>query len=146
MNSRQKITLYLLLTIVLGSVAFAQVVDIPDPNLRAAILGALDIADRPDVMLDAPVLRFLLKDLNAGDRGISDLTGLEHATSLTLLLLHNNAISDLRPLTPLVNLTSIRLLSNQISDISPLANLTELTILLLGDNNITDIRHLANLT
>ncbi len=146
MNSRQIITLSLLLTIVLGSIAFAQVVDIPDPNLRAAILGALDIVDRPDVMLDAPVLRFLLKDLNAGDRGISDLTGLEHATSLTLLLLHNNTISDLRPLSPLVNLTSIRLLSNQISDISPLANLTELTTLLLGNNNITDIRHLANLT
>ena len=124
----------------------AQPVDFPDPNLRAAILGALDIVDRPDVMLDAPVLRFLLKDLNAGGRDISDLTGLEHATSLTLLLLHNNAISDLRPLTPLVNLTSVRLLSNQINDISPLADLTELTTLLLGDNNITDITPLANLT
>ncbi len=146
MKFRQKIAFSLLLYIVVCSAAFAQVVHFPDPNLRAAILEALDIVDCPDVQLDAPVLRFLLKDLNAGNRGISDLSGLEHATSLTLLLLHNNAISDLRPLSPLVNLTSIRLLSNQISDISPLANLTELTRLLLGDNNITDIGPLVDLT
>ncbi len=44
MNSRQKITLYLFLTIVLGSVAFAQVVDIPDPELRAATADELNIA------------------------------------------------------------------------------------------------------
>ena len=44
MNSRQKLTLYLFLTIVLGSIAFAQVVDIPDPNLRAAIADELNIA------------------------------------------------------------------------------------------------------
>ena len=43
MNFRQKITLSLLLYIVLGSVVFAQVVEIPDPNLRAAIADALDI-------------------------------------------------------------------------------------------------------
>ena len=37
MTVRQKITLSLLLTIVLGRAASAQIVDIPDPNLRAAI-------------------------------------------------------------------------------------------------------------
>ena len=145
MNFRQKIVFSVLLTIVLGSVASAQPVHMPDPNLRAAVREALDIADLPEVKLDASVLR-RLKDLNAGDRGISDLTGLEHATSLTLLLLHNNDISDLRPLTPLVNLTSIRLHDNQINDISPLANLTKLTTLLLDRNNVTDTSPLANLT
>ena len=118
MKFRQKITLYLLLTFVFGSVAFAQLVHIPDPNFRAAILGALDIADRPDVQLDASVLR-RLTNLNAGVRGISDLTGLEHATSLTTLLLHNNEISDLRVLANLVNLTLLRLHGNQINDLSP---------------------------
>ena len=146
MNLRQKITLSLLLSIALGGAAFAQPVHIPDPNLRAVILEALDITDRPDVQLDAPVLRFLLRDLNAGGRGISDLTGLEHATSLTLLLLHGNAISDLRALTPLVNLTFLRLDGNQINDLNALADLTELTTLALDGNNITDISPLANLT
>ncbi len=144
MNFRQKITLSILLYIVLNSAAFAQVVDIPDANLRAAIREALDIADRPEVTLDASVLR-RLRDLNAGGRGISDLTGLEHATSLTFLALHHNDISDLRALTPLVNLTFIRLHDNQINDLRPLSNLTKLTTLLLDRNNITDINPLANL-
>ena len=43
MNFRQKIALSLFLTIVLGSAAFAQVVDIPDANRRAVIAEALNI-------------------------------------------------------------------------------------------------------
>ena len=146
MNLRQKITLSLLLYFVLGGVAFAQVVDLPDPNLRAAVREALDIADRPEVKLDASALRRDLRRLDARYRGISDLTGLEHATSLTFLALLGNDFSDLRPLTSLVNLTYLRLDGNQINDIGPLANLTELTTLLLDSNSIKDIRHLANLT
>ena len=145
MNFRQKITLGLLLTIVLGSTAFAQPVHIPDLNLRAAVREALGIADLPEVKLDASVLR-RLTDLHAGDRGISDLTGLEHATSITTLFLHENDISEIRPLSPLVNLTYIRLHGNQINDLSPLADLTELTTLALDGNNITDVSPLANLT
>ena len=145
MKFRQKITLYLLLTFVFGSVASAQLVHMPDPNLRAAVREALDIADRPDVQLDASVLR-RLTNLNAGVRGISDLTGLEHATSLTTLLLHNNEISDLRVPANLVNLTLLRLHGNQINDLSPLANLTKLSTLLLDSNNIADLGPLANLT
>ena len=37
MDFRQIVTLSFLLYIVLGSVVFAQIVDIPDPNLRAAV-------------------------------------------------------------------------------------------------------------
>ena len=146
MNIRQKIDLCLLLYIVLGSAAFAQVVDIPDPNLRAAVREALNIAHRPEVKLDASILRRDLRHLDAGHRGISDLTGLQHATSLASLRLHHNDISDLRALTPLVNLTSLRLHDNKINDLRPLANLTTLTTLLLDRNNITDINPLANLT
>ena len=65
MNLRQKITLYLLLTVVLVSVASAQPVHMPDPNLRAAVREALDIADRPDVQLDASILRRHLRGLDA---------------------------------------------------------------------------------
>ena len=145
MKFRQQITLYLFITIVLVSVASAQPVHMPDPNLRAAIREALDIADRPEVRLDVSILRRHLRDLDAGDRGISDLTGLEHATSLTSLLLHNNDISDLRALSPLVNLTFVRLHGNQINDLNPLANLTKLATLLLDSNNIADLGPLTNL-
>ena len=50
MNLRQKITVSLLLTLVLGGTAFAQVVDIPDPNLRTAVHEALNVAT--DLPLD----------------------------------------------------------------------------------------------
>ena len=55
MKFRQKITLSLLFTFVFGSVAAAQPVHMPDPNLRAAIREALDIADRPEVQLDVSI-------------------------------------------------------------------------------------------
>ena len=57
MNIRQKITLSLFLTIVLCGVAFAQVVHIPDPNLRAAIYEALELP--PNSMLTEDLMRDL---------------------------------------------------------------------------------------
>ncbi len=143
MNSRQIITLYLLLTIVLGSVAFAQVVDIPDPELRAAIRETLKLTD------GIPVTRAAMQQMKRfGVKGgqIKDLTGLEHATSLTWLALNVNEISDLRPLANLTRLTYLDLNDNDIIDISPLANLTGLTQLSLRNNNIMDVTPLANLT
>ena len=142
MKFRHKITLSLLLTIVLCGVAFAQVVEIPDPNLRVAIREALNLP------VGASVTRAGMQQLtrlDAANRQVKNLTGLEHATSLTYLALQNNDISDLRALTPLVNLTFLRLHGNQINDISPLANLTELTTLPLDSNDITNIGPLANL-
>ncbi len=60
--------------------AYAQVVDIPDPNLRGAIREALQLPDGQPItqqqMLQVRVLK-------ATDKDISDLTGLEHATNLT---------------------------------------------------------------
>ena len=123
---------------------YAQPVHMPDPNLRAVIREELNIADRPEVRLDARMLR-RLRSLYGFNRGISDLTGLEHATSLMHLSLHVNEISDVRPLAPLVKLTHIRIHNNQIEDVSPLGNLTALETLLLGSNKITDVRPLGNL-
>ena len=40
---------------------------------------------------------------------VTNLTGLEHATSLTFLALQNNDISDLSPISTLANLTFVRL-------------------------------------
>ncbi len=143
MKIRQKITLCILLYSALRGIAFAQVVHIPDRNLRVAVRESLNLL--PGVPLTRAAIRSLTS-LDAAKRGIVNLTGLEQATSLTFLALHNNDISDLRPLTPLVNLTFVRLHGNQINDVSPLANLTEFTTLLLSANNITNIGPLANLT
>ena len=144
MTFRQKITLSLLLTFVLGGAAFAQVVDIPDPNLRAAIADALGIP-RGSPITQEDMNR--LTDLDVRDQGIAILTGLQSATNLTFLQLQSNRIEDISPLANLIQLTELHLGGNRIEDISSLANLVQLTVLRLNEiGRIEDISSLANLT
>ena len=118
-------------------------VDIPDPNLRAAIEGALGKAPGDTITADDMAN---LTRLSALPATISDLTGLETATNLTWLYLSNNFISDISPVTGLTNLTTLWLGDNSISDISPVARLTNLTVLHLTRNSISDISAVAQLT
>ncbi len=121
----------------------AQIVDIPDDNLGAAIAETL--GKTPGTPITALEMGSL-KVLRANDRGISDLTGLEAATRLLYLTLSYNNISDISPLAELKNLRQLNLHYNNISDISPLAELTQLEDLSIHDNNISDISPLAGLT
>jgi Leucine-rich repeat (LRR) protein len=113
-----------------------------DPNLEAAVRDAVAI---PTGHIYSSDLRELTH-LDASARNITDLTGLEYATSLTTLDLVNNQISDISPLGDLTVLTSLNLWFNQIVDVSPLADLTSLTSLNLVNNQIGDISPLAGLT
>jgi Leucine-rich repeat (LRR) protein len=114
----------------------------PDPNLEAAIREAIG-KPTGDIY---PSDLVGLTSLDASERSIANLTGLEYCGSLTYLDLYHNQITDISPLAGLTNLTKIYLWSNQISDISPLAGLTHLTYLHLAENQITDISPLAGLT
>ncbi len=161
---QQRFALYLLLYLALSSSAFAQVVDIPDPNLRQAIREKLNLP------INTPITRAALMGLTrleVGNREIVDLTGLEFATELTRLAIYGNPITDLRPisnlngletlymwwtpvsnLAPLARLTRLKHLNAggcEIIDISPLASLNQLITLNLAFNKITDISALANL-
>ena len=118
-------------------------VDIPDPNLRAAIEIALGKAGGEPI---APAEMANLSDLEAKNANITDLTGLEHATNLTELNLSENNISDISPVAGLTQLTKLRLWANSISDISALAGLTNLTELNLSGNSISSIAAVAGLT
>ena len=125
------------------STVSAQVVDIPDPNLEKAIREALALPDESP-LTQQEMLQ--LTRLEAKEKQIENLTGLEHATNLTDLRFARNEISEL---TPLIQLNHLRLLSiwgNPISDLSPLANLTRLKSLDLGGCQVSDITPLANLT
>lgn len=135
-----------------------------DPNLEAAIRGAIG---KPTGTIYQSDLDTLVT-LNASNRGITKLSGLERCTSLkkldlsrnqvgdisplaslsslTYLSLHTNQISDISPLSGLANLTDLYLHANQISNISPLTKLTSLTDLSLYINQIRDISPLAGLT
>ncbi len=144
MKFRQKITLSLLLCIVLNSAALAQVVEIPDPNLRNAIREALNLPAGVPIT-EAEMLR--LTKLEARERRITDLSGLEFATNLEYLELALNPISDLTPLAHLAQLHTLWIWRCEISDLTPLANLTRLRGLDLSHNDrIVDIGPLANLT
>ena len=121
----------------------AQLVDIPDPNLKQAILETLNLPDETH-LTQQEMLR--LTRLGAGENQITDSAGLEHATNLTWLALHGNEIQDLSPLAELLNLETLYLWSNPISDLSPIANLIQLRRLDLGGCQISDIAPLANLT
>ena len=143
MNFGQKVTLYILLFFALCSAAFAQVVEIPDPNLRAAIHEALS---RPaHLPLNIAAMRHLTK-LEAPGRGIANLTGLEHAINLEYLELRRNPISDLSPLEHLRKLRRLFAWSCRIPDVHALRNLRQLEYLDLNHNILKDIDALEGLT
>ena len=87
-----------------------------------------------------------LTTLNANNWSITDLTGLEYATNLTVLELVNHRISDMSVIAGLKNLTELSLGYNRIGDISAVAGLTRLTRLSLSRNRISDISAVAGLT
>ena len=123
--------------------ASAEVVEVPDSNLREAIRETLTLPT------EAPLTRQemeRLKGVDCSQREISDLTGLEHAIHLRWLNAWGNPISDLSPLTHLTELRSLDLGGCRVSDITPLANLVKLKKLNLRLNRIVDITPLAGLT
>ena len=105
----------LLLAVPAGAVA-SEDVSFPDANLEAAVRDALRISEEGITVDDMATLSVL----DADDRGISDLSGLEHAVNLRDLDLEDNEISDLGPLSNLTNLRELDLEDNEISDLGPL--------------------------
>ena len=128
-------------------------VNIPDANLRAVIADSLGKASG-EAITSADMAT--LTRLDAPNKGISDLTGLEHAINLTGLdlgfaavgveFINSNTISDLSPLSNLTNLAGLVLGGNSISDVSALSGITSLTGIDLGHNSISDISALSGLT
>ena len=115
----------------------------PDPGLRKAVRERLGIP--PNRPLTQAALQEHLVGLHVHNRGIVDLTGLEHATDLQSLGLIGNKISDLSPLSGLTKLGFLNLGGNEISDLRPLVGLTHLELLGLADNQIEDLSPLEGL-
>jgi|GEM_PF-2213997 len=83
---------------------------------------------------------------NTEGKHITNLSGIENLTNLTLLNLSNNQISNIEPLKGLTNLTNLNLASNQMSNLEPLKGLTKLISLNLNTNQISNIESLKGLT
>ena len=152
-NRFLRFTLFSLVWLSLSLASPAQMVEIPDPNLRAAVEIALGKASGDTVT--APDMANLTR-LEAPNANISDLTGLEHATNLTELSLgdthvegegwiNSNSIKDLSPLAGLTNLIELTLNQNNITDLSPLAGLTNLIWLDVGGNNVSNLSPVSGL-
>ena len=133
-------------------------ITIPDPNLQAVITEALGVETiRSEDMLK-------LTELKARDKGVTDLTGIEHARNLEIAWISGvedlspiagltklkmlgiwGPASDMRPLANLTNLEFLRL-TCEVSDVSPLARLTNMEKIIIYDCNVEDISPLAGMT
>ena len=124
-------------------------VHIPDLNLRTAIAEAL--GKSPTAPITAEEMEGLTS-LEAQNRGIKDLTGLQFATNLRSLFLGEwwhgtgNQISDLSPIAGLINLQKLWISSNPISDLTPVSGLTNLTDLVLNKTLVSDLSPVSGLT
>ena len=120
-----------------------KVISMPDTNLAAAVRKALELAPNSTIT-QSDMLN--LRDLQAGDQQIMNLTGLEHAKNLSTLNLSGNQIVDLTPIAGLTQLTSLNLRGNQFNDITPITGITRLKILYLDNNLILDFTPFTALT
>ena len=121
-------------------------VHIPDTNLRTAIAEVL--GKSPNAPITAEEME-RLRRLDARNKGIQDLTGLQFASNLGRLNLRDNQVSDLSPLASLIELRELWLHNNLVSDISPVRGLINLTHLEFAHNQVSDmspVRGLTNLT
>ncbi len=120
------------------------VVVFPDANLDAAVRTA--ISQPTGNIYNYGLTGVGFTSLTANSSSISDLTGIEYCTDLTILSLRGNQIADISPVSGLTALTYLDLSYNQITVISPISGLTSLIYLPLSTNQISDISALSGLT
>ena len=112
-----------------------------DKNLEAAVRGALHLPTGD--LTDSNLINVYI--LEASDKKIANLIGLEKCKNLASLKLTKNQVSDLLPLKDLTNLQSLDLADNKIVDITPLAGLTKLQYIELSHNQVGKIDALAGM-
>ena len=107
---------------------------IPDDNLRAALRERLGKSETEYIIKEDLTG---LTSLDASNRYIKDLTGLEHCENLEELNLAYNNISDISTLCGLINLKELQLQFNSISNVSPLRDfITSLDVVFFHDQVI----------
>ena len=119
----------------------AQTVSIPDPGLDAAVRQALNKPTGPLTEQDMLGLTFL----NAHDRNISNLAGLETARNLNTLLLFSNHLTNYS-LPTLTNLASLNLSLNSLTNVTLPAGMRSLFSILIANNPLTQLTLPADMT
>lgn len=148
----------ILLVIALGRLAHAQNVNIPDANMKAALLAHDPVINtNGDAEIQVSEAEAVTSSLYLASKGISDMTGIEDFVNITTLYASGNSLGsiDLSANTKLANLfiysnnlstldlssnEDIRQVfcnSNNISTFTLPANPSNLITLNIGDNPIT---------
>ena len=117
-------------------------VQIPDLNLRAVI--AEKFGKSPNAPITVQDMEGLER-LNARNRDIQDLTGLQFAINLNELFLNNTQVSDLIPIAGSINLRVLDLWNTPVSNLSPLTGLKNLSRLIFGVTAVSDLSPLRGL-
>ena len=124
----------------------AQIVQVPDTHLRAAINKALGQSAVTPITTTKMAQLTSLDASGSLTKQIVSLTGLEHATKLSSLDLSANAITDVSPLRNLTQLTLLNLADNSLTSIENLSNLTNLIRLNVSRNSLTAFTGIADMT
>src|SRR5215469_10417778 len=121
-----RVLVYILWALALAGANFssrAQEVTIPDPGLNAAILAALQKADGPLTQQDL----LSLTNLNARNRNVHSIVGLEAAQNLISLDLEINGLTDFSLPTTLTNLETLNVSVNPLTNFSLPEGVTHLS-------------------
>ncbi len=141
-NHKLLLTGFFFLALLFPVVSVADpVVIFQDPQLEALIR---EIIKQPEGKIHKHKLLTIAK-LDATDRGINNLEGINHLRNLEELVLRDNRITDITPISRLTRLRELDLRGNSIADISALEGLHLLEDLNLRGNPVTDISPLGQL-
>ena len=119
----------------------AQDVSIPDPGLNAAIRDALGKPVGPLTQQDM----LSLTNLNARNRNVSSIVGLEAAHNLVALDLQINHLTNVTLLSALTNLSTLDLSVNPLTNFTLPSGLTNLTSLIIESAGLTNLTLPASL-
>lgn len=113
------------------------IINIPDPNFKAYLVGNLNINTNGDTEIQCSEAVAYTGQILCGNLGISDLTGIEAFVNITDLQAPNNSLTSL-DVSSNTGLVKLFLFNNQLStlDLSPNTVLSQLT---LYDNQLTSI-------
>src|SRR5215472_10929737 len=136
---------YIVSTVILSgwiASARAQEVSIPDPGLNAAIREALQKPSGPLTQQDL----LSLTNLNARNRNITDVQGLEAARNLVSLELEINHLANFSVPNELTNLMVLDLSANPLTNFFLPSEFTSLTSLSIESAGLTELVLPAGLT
>ncbi len=112
------------------------------PITTALDLRGKELIEMPNSVRRSPQLKIVLI---SGNR-LTNVSGIENLTNLTILNLWNNRLTSVVGLGNLIGLTTLGLSSNRLTSVAGLEKLTNLTTLDFWNNQLTNVVGLSKLT